>query len=164
MNGGDYMRKTIILSGLALAIVAAGMFGVSRVAAQGSNNSSTLVQKIAEKFNLKTADVQAVFDQNRQEHHEQMETRYLEQLDQYVKDGKITEAQKQLIITKHKEIVNQMQTTIATLQDKTPEERRAAFQQQRTDLESWATKNGIDSQYIFGGFGMKHGGMRGMHP
>jgi pyruvate/2-oxoglutarate dehydrogenase complex dihydrolipoamide dehydrogenase (E3) component len=84
------------------------------------------------------------------------------QLQAIVNKGKITEQQKQLILTKHKELTSQMETNIQSLKDKTPAERKAALQKQKTDIETWAKQNNIDVKYLFGGFGMKMGRMHMM--
>lgn len=165
------MKKKTILIALILTLAGMGIFGTSRVLAQNTNGNpfSTIVEKIANKFGLKKEDVQAVFDQDRLERRTEMETKYLTQLDQLVKDGKITEVQKQLIINKHKEIQADSQSKIQSMQGKTAEERKAAMEEKRTKmeaqrkaLEDWAKQNGIDPQYVIG-FGIgRFGGMRGM--
>jgi hypothetical protein len=43
----------------------------------------------------------------------------------------------------------------------TPEQRKAAMEAEKTDLENWAKQNNIDMKYLFGG-DMKGRGMKMM--
>jgi hypothetical protein len=150
------MNKTKIFTVTAVAVAAAGVtgafgyLGVSQVMAAVANNGhNTLIENLAKKFNVSTTDVQSVFD----------ETRTAEEtarLDQAVKDGQITEAQKALIVVKQKEL----ETKIQEINNKqlTTTERQTALQQVQDDLNSWATTNKIPS-YLLRGGGM--GGHRG---
>jgi hypothetical protein len=159
------LNKTkILISALVLALGGAALFGGSNVYAEGVTGN-TIVSKIASKFGLKESDVQAVFDQNRQEHQAQMQIKFEEQLSQKVKDGKITETQKQLILAKHKEFQANRQSTMDSMKNLTPEQRKTEMEKERTELQTWAKNNGIDEQYLMGGRGgfggPKGGGMRG---
>lgn len=150
------MRNKILLSALVTTVIGIGLFTTTSVLAQnptaGQNPMQSLVQKIADKFGLKKEDVQAVFDQDRSDRRAEMEARNIAQLDQLVKDGKITEAQKQLIINKRKEIEASRQSQMQNMQGKADEERKA--------LEDWAAQNGIAVKYLMGGFG-RYGGPGG---
>lgn len=143
------LKNKAILIALILTLAGMGLIGINTVQAQNTNPNpfSTLVQKIADKFGLKKEDVQAVFDQDRADRQIEMEKKYLARLDQLVKDGKITEAQKQLIINKHKE-----RKTIR-------EANKTKMETERKELEDWAKQNNINPQYLFG-FGRGH--FRGM--
>lgn len=152
------IKSKITLSLLVLILTGLGVFGITRVSAQDSSNYPSIIQKLAQKFGLKEEDVQAVFNQDKEERHTQMQARFEEQLAQAVTDGKITETQKQLILEKHKELEANRQPWIG-MKDKTHEERRAARDAERQELESWAKQNGIDLDYL-GGFGHRMG-MRG---
>jgi hypothetical protein len=123
------------------ALLGAAVVGITSVKAQEvGSQSTTIVQLIANKFSLNQADVQAVFDQHRSDQRAQNLVRYTQMLDQAVTDGKLTTAQKQLILTKHQELQTNRQT-------------------ERTALETWAKANNIDPKYLFGGFGQGRGGM-----
>ena len=140
------------------------LFGAVNTFAQNTvsdqNPMSSLVQKIADKFGLNKDEVQAVFDQNRQEHQAQMQTRFEDQLTQDVKDGKITEAQKQLTLTKRQELQANRQTKMESMRNMTNEERKVAMEKERQETENWAKENGIDLKYLMGGLG-GHRGFRG---
>jgi hypothetical protein len=128
------INKKFAFAIVTLTLIGFGVVVTSRVFAQDTNSPQTIVQKIADKFGLKTSDVQAVFDQNRTDRRAEMETKFEEQLTAAVKDGKLTEEQKQLILAKRKELQNS-----------------------RQDFKNWATQNGIDIKYLMGGFGMRGG-------
>jgi hypothetical protein len=104
-----------------------------------------------------------VFDQHRQQMQSNMEQKYEQHLDQLVKDGKITDAQKQLILAKHKEIVQKMQSNKDSFKNMTADQRKQAMQQEKTDLENWAKQNNIDLKYVVGGFGMRMHKFKGMN-
>jgi len=152
------MNKKILTPVLIAGLVAISLFGVKEISAQGGwGDYQTLVQKIAQKFGLKEADVQSVFDEVQKDRQTQMQTKYEDKLTQDVKDGKITEAQKQLILTKHKEIQNKRSADKTDWKNLTPDQRKAKMDQEKTDLENWAKQNGIDISYVWGGRGMMGG-------
>jgi hypothetical protein len=161
------MNKKIALAMLLVAVLGTGMFASTNVFAEtavDNNPMSALVQKIADKFGLKASDVQAIFTQDQVDRKTEMEKKFLEQLAQDVKDGKITDAQKQLIIAKRKEVEANHQTEMQTMQGKTEAERKTLMEANKTKmdterkaLEDWAKQNEIDMKYLMGGSGM-HGG------
>jgi hypothetical protein len=160
------MNKKIFLTVAAISIIGIGLLTSTTIFAQdavnGQNPMSSLVAKIADKFGLKKEDVQAVFDTDRQERQQEMQTKYEEQLSQDVTDKKITEAQKQLIIAKNKELETNRQAKMESTKNMTDDERKTAMEKERTELESWAKTNGIDLKYLMGGMGMGgHGGPGG---
>ena len=161
--------KIMIATACAIAVVGAGAIGVGAVfAAQhgpGIGPMSGLVNAIASKFHLTPSDVQAVFDQQRQTQADAMkkqaDQRFSDMLAQAVKDGKLTQAQADLITAKQKEI----QTFQTSLQGKSPADRQTAMKTESDSLKAWATANNIPQQYVmpFRGGMMRGGGMgRGM--
>lgn len=161
-------KKKIFIASM-IATLGVGAFGVSSVfaAQHGSTNyMSGLVNAIAQKFHLAPSDVQAVVDAQRQQQTDQMKqqvaTRFASSLAQAVKDGKLTQAQADLITAKQAEI----QTFEATLQGKTPADRAAATKTEADTLKAWATTNNIPQQYVnFGrGMGFEMGGMMNRNP
>jgi hypothetical protein len=165
-RGGEInIKSKIILSIVGLALVGTILFGAVNTFAQSAtsdqNPMASLVQKIADKFGLKKEDVQAVFDQDRLDRQAQMQARFEEKLAQDVKDGKITEAQKQLILEKRKSLGANRQAKMESMKNMTGDERRTAVESQRQELENWAKENGIDLKYLMGGFKGHPGGFRG---
>lgn len=155
-------KSKFILIAIFIALAGLATISVARVyAGDFQGRSRTIIQKLVQKFNLKESDVQAVFDEVRREHQNQMQANLEERLTQAVKDGKITEAQKQLILAKHKELQDKREKDFANWQNLTPEQKREKMQTQKDELEAWAKQNGIDLQYFFGFGKFKGMGMRG---
>lgn len=128
--------------------------GVSLAANAQANNGNSLVDKIAEKFNLNKADVQKVFDENKAEHQAERQQKLEKRLDKAVAEGQITSAQKAEILDKLKDF----QAFIDSLESKTPAERKADIKAKKKELRQWAKDNKIPlgllmSEHINGGFG-----------
>jgi len=129
-----------------LTLLGAGLVRTASVSAQTNESPfKSLITRIADKFNLKEADVQSVFDEHKQARQEEMKARFEERLTALVKEGKLTEAQKKLIMDKKTELMNKKEDL---------------RQQHRAELEKWAKDNNIDLN-LLGGFGRKFGMMRG---
>lgn len=139
------IRKSLLLAGAATTVSLAGIGAA--MAASGSAGSSNLVDNIASHFHLDKAAVQQVVDQTKQQNQTAHEQKYEDRLAKAVTDGKITAAQKDLILAKHNELVSTRQS----LKGKTPAERRAALTQERTDLQAWEKANNIPAGYLMDG-------------
>lgn len=179
------LKNKAIIIALILTLAGMGIWGKTNVLAQNTTPGpfSTLVQMIADKFNLNKNDVQQVFDQYKSDRQNSMQAQFEQKLDQAVKDGKITEEQKKLILAKHQELISQRQNQMQNRQNMTPEQRKAEMQNmqgktqeerktigeakktkmetERKELEDWAKQNNIDPQYLFGGRRGHFGGMKG---
>lgn len=154
------LKQKIIMSALAVTLAGGAIFGTTYAFAQSNTTeSSTLVQMIADKFGLNKNDVQGVFDQFKTQRQTQMETKFEDRLTQDVTAGKITEAQKQLIIAKRKELQGNRQAFLESLKNMTAADRKAALDKQHQDLQNWATQNNIDIKYLMPGFGGRGMGM-----
>lgn len=162
------MNKKYFLYALIPAIAVVS-FGAVAFASQenGKNPMSDLVTKIAQRFNLQEKDVQAVFDENRTEKQTEKQAdnqqKFTDALKKAVTDGKLTQAQADLIIAKRAELVAKMKTFFET-GTKTKEEIKTASKQMHADLNAWATANNIPQEYVkFLGLGFGGGRMgRGM--
>jgi hypothetical protein len=161
------LKKSLAVAGIASGVGLAVVAGTGMVSAASSpnasstNGQSSLIDKIASKFNLNKNDVKAVFDQDRADHQAERQTKVEDRLNQAVTDKKITSDQKDKILAKLKEIKADMQAQKDNegdaMKDKTPAERKAAMDAQRADLEKWASDNGIPMQYLqMGGGGFRH--------
>lgn len=73
-------------------------------------------------------------------------TKIENRLNQEVKDGKLTQAQEQLIVAE----LQKLGTNKAQLKNMTKAQRKAFFQTQRTDFLNWAKQNGINPALVFG--------------
>lgn len=159
------MKNKLIVSAVTLGAAGMLLYGAaSTVSAQSPSDTAhpmqSLVQKIAERFGLSETDVQAVFDEQRDEMHAAMQTRIEDRLTQLVTDGKITEAQKQALIAKMDELKSEHEADRENWKDMTPEERKAAMDTHREELKSWAEAQGIDLS-VLGGLMRPFGHMRG---
>lgn len=139
------MKKKTLATLLALGIITAGgYFGAKGVLADETGKpSDTLVSRIAEKFNLNTDEVQAVFDSVQEERMQEMEQNREEKLNQAVQDGVLTEDQK-----------NSLQAKM--------EEHMGEREQNREEMQAWFASEGIDEQALhdYLGFGPKGHGPR----
>ncbi|MBC7746624.1 hypothetical protein H7Y40_01425 [Pedobacter sp.] len=151
------MRKQIITAGIISAIGltgAAGVMSVSAATDTSSTGASSLVTKIAEKFNLKTTDVQAVFDENKTTRQAERETQAAEKIVQAVTDGTITQDQADKLTAKRAELKTARDSE--DFSSMTNDERHTAMEANRTALDTWATENGIsldDLGLMMGGRG-----------
>jgi len=134
------MNKKTLSILLALGIIiSAGYFGVNYIKASDETRPmDTLITRIAEKFNLKKEDVEAVFDSVHQEKMEEMAKEREEKLNQAVSDGIITQTQKDALFSKMNENQN---------------ERR----ENREEMQQWFKDQNIDQEKLmpYMGFGRK---------
>lgn len=143
-KGGEYMNiSKLLLPVLAIVILGGSVIGAGLVNAQGSENpASTLVTRIAQRFNLNEADVKAVFNEVHDEHKTKMKADLESRLNQAVSDGKITEAQKQAILEKFgtspENKINREE-----FKSMTKEERQTKMEERKTEIENWASENGL---------------------
>ena len=162
-------RKNIVVAAI-MIFCAATVAGVGAVYADEivgkGNPMSGLVSAIAQKFNLNEADVQAVFDQQREQmqaqreqNRGQMETkrqeRFEARLGELVSSGKLTQSQANAIKDKKAELEAQMEATKPDFKNMTQEERKTAMKEQKTKMEvervalkQWASNNGIAEEYL----------------
>lgn len=153
-------KRTLLAAGAAVALTGIGGYGVQAAHAATMSEASghaSLAQKIAQKFNLKESEVQQVFDQDHADRDKERHARMEERLTQAVADGKLTAAQKDTIVAKMGELEKQREAERTNFQNKTPEERRAAMDQHRAELEQWAKDNGIPTEFLRMGGGMRGG-------
>lgn len=157
----QYLSKKVIIPMAAIAVIGAGAFGVAKVSAatDTANPQASLIQKLADTFHVDKSKVQAVFDQNKAEKQAARETTYEAKLAQAVTDGKLTAAQKGLVLTEHNQLAAEMKATASD----TATDRRAAMDKIRQESTDWAKANSTDAKWLMGpgGPGVRHGGMMG---
>lgn len=143
------MNKKLLTTILVLGvIISVGYFGTSHVLAnENTPGYSTLVSRIAQKFNLKENDVEAVFSAVRDERQVEMKAKREESLDKAVQDGVITESQKVALLAKM-------------------EEHREARGEKKEAMQKWFSDQGIDASKLrsYLGFGERKGGPGMMMP
>lgn len=155
------MKKQLIAASLAAAVGVTGLVGVgvanAATTTNGSGPMSGLVSAIATKFNLKASDVQAVFDEQHTKMQAEREAEITKQVAQLVTDGKITQAQADKINAKRAEITKEREAAKDSATTKTRAEMKTEMEAKRTELETWAKENGIDTQYLRFVMGGGHG-------
>jgi DNA-directed RNA polymerase specialized sigma subunit len=104
----------------------------------------TLVSRLANRFGVPEDEVQQVFDEVHAEHQSQMQTMFEERLNEQVSTGEITEDQKQAILDKKEEMI----AFHETLRDLSPEERKAAFEEHRSEMKAWMEANGLEHKHL----------------
>jgi len=120
------MKRKILLSILAAGtVLSAATMSISSVRADDSAYQP-IIQRIAERFNLDEAEVEAVFEAVHDERFAQMHDAMDAKLSEAVKDGVITEDQKTAYLAKH---------------DENAGERRA----NRREMQTWMEENGINA-------------------
>jgi hypothetical protein len=153
------LNKRIILPTILLTgALAVGALGISNVSAQDINYP-TIVERLASKFNLDPNQVQEVFTEVHQERQAEIEAQFAQRIEDMVVDGKITEAQKQLILDKHEEMLAKMDEW----KDLARDQRRDKMQAYHEELRTWAETNNIDLPFplMMKGPGHMGGGFRG---
>ena len=154
-------HRLLLASVGAVAILASGSLAAQNTFAAESTTPSplsSLIEKIAAKFNLSQAEVQAVFDEDRTAREAEIRQELREKteagLNQALTDGELTQAQKDLITAKLAELETRTEE-VRKIED--VEDRKAAMDQLRADLSKWAAENTIDSHWLHFGF-IKKGG------
>lgn len=139
----------------------ASVAGVSAATNSNTDGQDNLVNKIAKKFNVKPADVKAVFQEEHQAREAEHQKQFTTNLDKLVAAGTITSAQKDAIIAKQAELKKDMEANRDTMKDKTSAERKALMDQKKAELEKWASDNGLSADVLKQVIGGPHGGMGG---
>jgi hypothetical protein len=163
------LKKKFILPAIMIMALGLALAGGAYVKAQATTSDGgihkTIIQRLVERFNLNTADVQAVFDAERADRQAQMTADFNTKLDALVTSGALTDAQKQAILTKRQELQSQEQSETNgqkptwTPGTKPTQEQidamKAKMEARKQDIETWAKQNGIDAKYLYllGGFG-----------
>jgi hypothetical protein len=171
------MKRKILLYAV-LPLMAFAVIGTAYVKADTSSQTSSnpmsgLITAIAEKFGLNVSDVQQVFDEQQTKMQAERETQQAEtetnaqeefasRLSKAVTDGKLTQAQADLITAKKAELDAARESQKTDMKSMTDEERQAAMETMKTQMDSlkqWATDNSIPEEYIplLGGMGGRGG-------
>ncbi len=146
------MNKKILLASAA-AVVTLATLGVGTINAQSTTMAGTsIVDRIAQKFNLNKDDVQQVFDEHRDEMHETRSANLETKLNSLVSEGKLSEDQKTKLVAKLEERQNNRPNFESLTREQIKEKRET----ERTEFKNWAKENGIDLQAIGLGMRMKH--------
>lgn len=141
-----------------------GTMGVAKAATSSTNDphgdpQSSIIEKIASKFNLNKDEVKKVFDEDHTARQAEHEARMQQTLDQLVKDGKLTQEQADKLTAKAKELKADRDANRDSMKDKSESERKSARDAKREELKKWLSDNGISEEYarFLGGGGRGHG-------
>ena len=158
------LSKKVIVPTLVLGIMmGAGTLGVKSASAhwfgfKGGENKDSLIQRLAERFNLNQGEVEETFEQHRDQMQEKRKVQQEERLSKLVSEGKLTEAQKNALIAKREEWKNEKEQNREEVQNMTREERREEMQGHSEEMQQWMEENGIDHDVLEGfGEGMGRG-------
>lgn len=139
------MKKFFILFlGLFIAAFLVKMVASQALAYGGSGNYLPLAQRITERFNLDSNEVQSFFNEMRQEKIQRAQGRAEIKLNEALSSGKITQAQKEAIAEK----MNELNQKMEGLNNLPLEERRVKMQELQKEIKEWAGKNGINFGFL----------------
>lgn len=145
------MKKAFVV-GAGLVTLGAGSLGVASAATADTSSTASgdtsLVQKIATKFGLKTSDVQAVFDEDRASHMAEMKEKRATALKQAVTDGKLTQAQADHITAVWDEIDKLHEA--AGDPDNETDAQRTVIKTKMDELKTWLDGQNLDLSEIDG--------------
>lgn len=155
------MISTKILATVAILFgtIAIGAFSfIGNVSANDTGSRASLIDRLVSKFNLNKNDVESVFSEHQVDRQANMQEQFANRLAEAVKEGKITDAKKSLIMTKHDELQREHKASFEARKNMTQEERKAFRKQRREELNNWLNANDIP-EGIFGlGMGKGRGG------
>ncbi len=157
------INSKLAVVGAVSAIAGATFIGASVASAHDNNGGQELVSKVAEQFNLSEDEVQAVFDDYREERHAEHEAEREEaratHLQELVDEGVITEEQRselEAFAEEHHAKMEELRD-----QDLSRSEIRDAMEALRDEMEAWAEAEGLDIDDLRPEDGPGHG--RGGH-
>lgn len=156
------LKKSLIVASV-VGAVGTGALATGAMASAESGTStgtdpmSSLVDKISATFNLDKAKVQQVFDQQRSEMDTKREQEIADKLATLVRDGTITADQKTAIEAKLAEMKKEREANKDDFKNMTDDERKAAMEKRKTELEDWAKSQGLDLSKLTGIFGGRGG-------
>jgi len=160
MNKQQLTKITATSLAVAAFALVAGTATLHSVNAEGSGNYPPIVQRIAERFGLNPDEVQDEFQTMHEEHKAEREAQHNAHLDQLVSEGVLTQEEREELEAMHESHMADRYDW----KDMTAEERMAKRKEQRTEMEAWATENGIDLSELhpkgqgMGKMGGRHGG------
>ena len=157
------LSKGMLAAGIVTTVAAGSIVGTSVASAHSGNGSGNVIDKLVERFSLNRDDVQAVFEEVRDEHQADMQAQRDEQLSELVQNGTLTQTQADALKAKQQEM-HEYRNELRD-QNLSREQLRTQLQEQRESFRAWADEQGIDLQAIkpdrgMGMDGHRHGGPR----
>jgi len=145
-------KNKVMVAATSVAIVA-GLYGTGAIANSFEKSSrEEVAEMLAVKFNLREEErVVDIFGdyrvENKEEDQSEMQTRFEEKLNEAIGGGKITREQKNLILAKHIEIGNKINSEIENWSED-EEDRIAQMEIYRKEVRQWAEDNRIDISLV----------------
>jgi hypothetical protein len=134
-------KTKVLIASVASGIIFVGGGLTAQYAnAMGPSQPSEIVSMLASKFNLKTSDVQAVFEQYREQNQKTQATKLKVRLEKAVTDKKLTQTQENLILNEKYMISSRMQQ-INKITDLT--QRKKELTQLKLEVRAWAKSNNL---------------------
>ena len=159
-------RVALVAVGVAAGLSLAAAGYASAATATTTSDLPPMVEGLAEKFNLNKTEVAAYLETERETRQAEREAEFTKSLETLVSEGKLTEAQKTAILSKHEEL----QTKREALRDTTGSDKRDQMDTIRDEWTSFLKDLGVDESLMphlgpGAGMGPEDGrGMgRGMH-
>ncbi len=148
-------KKTNIIIVLALLVAGASLVALPVSAENAVNGRTNLIEMLSSKFGVEQSEVESVFDEHRAGQQQYQQEKQEERLDDAVKNGEISEVQKNLILEKCSEMRQERESEKDSNLGR--EERRQSMEEKRSEMEAWAEENGIDLKFLNLGMGGKMG-------
>ncbi len=136
-------RNMMLAAAIVISFAATGL-SVSAAETSKANRMGELVAAIAQRFNLNSADVQKVVDEQHAKRQAMHTQKFTERVNEAVAAGKLTQDQANKIFAKKAEI----EAFRATLKNITEEQRREAIKAQMASLRQWAIDNNIPAGFL----------------
>lgn len=159
--------KTKTKASLGALVIAASVlfYSAMPVGAQTTTETeqfNSLVERIAEKLNMDTADVKAVFEEVHKEKQSSHKSKLDLRLSEAAAKGVITEDQKAQLVLKFDELTTTHGENREVWMSLSPEERQSKLLLQQQELEQWASDHGITAETLKKiGFGVGRGWKQG---
>lgn len=137
------MKRNLLVLSVAFLSVGVLFFHTASAFAQ-TDDSRSFVTRFAQKLGIEDVKVQNAMDEIHRERHNEMQKKLELKLTQAVKDGKITESQKNAIMAKQKEMQERHLKMKKEFKEMTTEERHNAKKKLREEMENWAKEHEIN--------------------
>ena len=125
----------VALGAMVLAILGGGLYANTASAQFNSERHNSFIDKLVEKFNLDKDEVEEFFKEIREERKERFRKRGEARLDAAVKNGEITEEQKQLIVDKRNELHEEFKQNRETFKNLSTEEKKEIVKKKQNPEE-----------------------------
>ena len=134
-------KKIPTISLSILAVTAFSFLAISNVNAEDNYSQGSFANRIAQRFNLNSDEVQVFMNENRSEHQGRYKNNKDGKYQMYVDQGLISTEQKDMIVAKMQELRDSTQNYA----DLSTDERSSLRDSHHQELKTWAESNGIDS-------------------